>query len=43
MAEALEGAYVWKGTTSRVMVAVRHKVGFDQMASPVPEIIDGSL
>jgi hypothetical protein len=26
-----------------VMVAVRHKVGFDQMASPVPEIIDGSL
>jgi hypothetical protein len=35
--------YARKGTTTGVMVASRPKVIFDQMATPVPEIIDGSL
>jgi hypothetical protein len=35
------GAYAQKGTTSRVMVARRPKV--NQLAAPVPEIMDGSL
>jgi hypothetical protein len=30
---------VWKGTTSRVMVASRLKVCVWQMAAPVPEIM----
>jgi hypothetical protein len=34
---------VRKGTISRVMVASRPKVSFDQMAAPVPEIMGGSL
>jgi hypothetical protein len=33
-----KGARERKGTTSRAVV-----VSFDQMAAPVPEIIDGSL
>jgi hypothetical protein len=36
-------AYMQKGTTSRVMVASRHKVSFYQIAALVPEIMDGSL
>jgi hypothetical protein len=36
------GAYARKRTTSRVKVASRLKVSFDQMAEPVPEIMDGS-
>jgi hypothetical protein len=36
-------AYVRMATTSRVMVASRHKLVFDQMAAPVAEIVDGSL
>jgi hypothetical protein len=36
-------AYVQQGTTSKVMVASRPKVSFDQMAAPIPEIMDGSL
>jgi hypothetical protein len=32
------GVYAQKRTTSRVMVASRPKVSFDQMAAPVPEI-----
>jgi hypothetical protein len=34
------GAYTWKGTTSRVMVASRPKIGSDQIAASVPEIMD---
>jgi hypothetical protein len=37
------GTYGRKGTTSRVMVASRPKVSFDQMAAPVLEIMDGSM
>jgi hypothetical protein len=37
------GAYARKGTISRVMVASRSKVRFDQMAARVPEIMDGSF
>jgi hypothetical protein len=37
------GAYTQKGTTSRVMVASRTTVSFNQMAAPVLEIFDGSL
>jgi hypothetical protein len=37
------GAYVWKGTTSRVMVASKPKVSSDKMAAPVPEIMDYSI
>jgi hypothetical protein len=33
------GAYVQKGITSRVMV-VSTKLVFDQMAAPIPEIMD---
>jgi hypothetical protein len=37
------GAYVWKGTTSRVMVGlVGPKLVFYQMAAPVPEIMSTS-
>jgi hypothetical protein len=35
--------YMWKGITSRVIVASRPKVSFDQMAAPVPEIMDDSI
>jgi hypothetical protein len=35
-----KNAYMWKGTTSRVMLASRPKVSFDQMTAPVPEIMD---
>jgi hypothetical protein len=35
-------AHAQKGTNSNVMVASRHTV-FDPMATPVPEIVDGSL
>jgi hypothetical protein len=34
-------AYARKGTISRVTVASRPKVSFDQTAAPVPEIMDG--
>jgi hypothetical protein len=34
------GGYAWKGITSRVMVASRPEIKFDQMAAPVPEIMD---
>jgi hypothetical protein len=37
------GAYARKGTTSRVMVACRPKLAFDQMAARVPEIMDGCM
>jgi hypothetical protein len=37
------GAQARKGTTSRVMVARRSKVSFDQMAAQVPEIMVGFL
>jgi hypothetical protein len=37
------GSCVWKGGYSRVMMASRPKVSFDQMAAPVPEIMAGSL
>jgi hypothetical protein len=37
------GAFAWKGTTSRVVVACRPKLIFDQMAALVPEIIDTTL
>jgi hypothetical protein len=37
------GAYTWKGTTSRWLLPVGPKLVFDQMAAPVPEIMDGSL
>jgi hypothetical protein len=37
------GAYMQKGTTSSVTVASRPEISFDQMAAPVPEIINGSL
>jgi hypothetical protein len=37
---AENGVYAWKGTTSRVMVASRPKVSFDQMMAPVPEMMD---
>jgi hypothetical protein len=33
------GVFQLNGTTSRVMVASRAKVVFDQMAEPVPEIM----
>jgi hypothetical protein len=36
-------AYAWKGDTSRVVVASRLKVSFDQIAAPVPENMDGCL
>jgi hypothetical protein len=36
------GAYMRKGTTSRAMVTNRSKVGFDQLAAPVQEIMDCS-
>jgi hypothetical protein len=36
-------AYTRKGTIWRVMVTGRAKVSFEQMAAPVPEIMDGSL
>jgi hypothetical protein len=35
------GAYSWHGATSRVMIARRPRV-FDQMAAPVPKIMDQS-
>jgi hypothetical protein len=31
------------GSTTRVMVASRPKINFDQMTAPVPEIMDSSL
>jgi hypothetical protein len=34
------GEYALKGTTSRVIVASKPKVNFDQIAVPVPEIMD---
>jgi hypothetical protein len=34
------GAYIQKGTTSRVMMASRLEVNSDQMAAPIPEIMD---
>jgi hypothetical protein len=34
------GAHTKKGTTSRVMVTSSPKIIFDQMAAPVPEIMD---
>jgi hypothetical protein len=34
------GAYMWKGTVSRVMVVSRPEVSFEQMAASVPEIMD---
>jgi hypothetical protein len=37
------GAYMQKGTASRLMVASRSKVSFDQMVTPVLEIMDASL
>jgi hypothetical protein len=37
------GAYARKGTTSSVMVASMPEVSFEQIAAPVPEIMDGSL
>jgi hypothetical protein len=36
------GAYTQNGTTSRVMVVVGPKFVFDQMAAPVPKIMDSS-
>jgi hypothetical protein len=33
-------AYVQKGTTSKVMVASRHKVSFDEMVAPVSGIME---
>jgi hypothetical protein len=36
-------AYARKGTASKVTVGSRPKVSFDQMAAPVPEIMDGYL
>jgi hypothetical protein len=38
-----DSAYARKGTTSRVIVASRSKVSFDQMPTPASEIMDGSL
>jgi hypothetical protein len=38
-----KGAYTWKGTTLKVMVAIGPKLVFDEMAAPVPEIKNGSL
>jgi hypothetical protein len=40
---AWKGAYSRKMTNSRVMVVVGPKLIFEQMASPVPEIMDTSL
>jgi hypothetical protein len=37
------GVYERNWATSRVMVVSGPKVSFDQMAAPVPEIMDGSL
>jgi hypothetical protein len=37
--KCMNGAYTWKRTTSRVMVASRLKV-IDQMAAPIMEIMD---
>jgi hypothetical protein len=37
---AENGAYTWKGATSRVMVATKLKLTFGQMAAPGPEIMD---
>jgi hypothetical protein len=37
------GAYAWKGITSRVMAASKPKLVFDQMGARVPEIMNGSL
>jgi hypothetical protein len=37
------GACALKGTTSRVFVTSRPKVSVDQMAVPVPEIMDYNL
>jgi hypothetical protein len=36
-------AYMQKGATSRVMAASRPKVSFDQMAAPIPEIMDSPV
>jgi hypothetical protein len=38
-----KGTYTCKGTTLKVMVSIGPKLVFDQMAAPVPEIMDGSL
>jgi hypothetical protein len=40
---AENSAYAQKGTTSRVTVDSRPRVSFNQMAAPVPEIMDGSF
>jgi hypothetical protein len=37
------GVYARNGITSKVTVANRPKVSFDQMAAPVPEIMNGFL
>jgi hypothetical protein len=37
------GACALKGTTSRLMMARRPKVSFDQTAAPVPKIMDCSF
>jgi hypothetical protein len=37
------GAYTRKRTTSRVMVAIRPKLVFDQMEEPVPDIMNDTL
>jgi hypothetical protein len=36
-------AFMWNGTTCRVLVVSRPKVSFYQMATPVPEIMYGSF
>jgi hypothetical protein len=38
-----KGIYLQKGTSSRVMVGSSPKLVFDQMAAPVPEIMDDPL
>jgi hypothetical protein len=41
--QKLRERYICTEGASSVMVASRFKVSFDQMAVPVPEIMDGSL
>jgi hypothetical protein len=36
-------AYMQTGTILRVMLASRPKISFDQMAAPVPEIMDSNM